>query len=72
MKESKLFFNWRWAFWIGIFSVLILLGIYTLSEELAISTIIIVIGCICLLGYIFFQTVIELMRKELLFTTGLV
>ena len=53
MKESKLFFNWRWAFWIGIFSVLILLGIYTLSEELAISTIIIVLGCICLLGYIF-------------------
>ena len=34
MKESKLFFNKRWAFWIGIFSVLILLGIYTLSEEL--------------------------------------
>ena len=53
MKESKLFFNKRWAFWIGIFSVLILLGIYTLSEELTISIIIIVIGCICLLGYVF-------------------
>ena len=53
MKESKLFLNKRWVFWIGIFSVLILLGIYTLSEEITISAIIIVIGCICLLGYIF-------------------
>ena len=52
-KESKLFFNKRCAFWIGIFSVLILLGIYTLTEELTISIIIIVIGCICLLGYVF-------------------
>ena len=49
IKESKLFFNKRWAFWIGSFSGLSLLGIYTLSEELTISIIIIVIGCICLL-----------------------
>ena len=53
MKESKLFFNKRWGVWSGIFSFLILLGIYTLSEKPTISTIIMVIGCICLLGYIF-------------------
>ncbi|MBE6767571.1 MAG: hypothetical protein E7549_01510 [Ruminococcaceae bacterium] len=53
MRNNNLFLNKRWAFWIGIFSVLILLGIYTLSEELTISIIIIVVGCICLLGYIF-------------------
>ena len=53
MIKSNLFFNKRWAFWLAIFSVLIFMGIYTLSEELTISIIIIAFGCICLLGYIF-------------------
>ena len=53
MKNSKVFFNKRWAFWIGIFAALVLFGVWTLDEELIISIAIISIGCLFLLGYIF-------------------
>ena len=53
MKDSKLFFNKRWTFWIGIFTILILLGIWTLDVELVISIVVIAIGSLFLLGYIF-------------------
>ena len=53
MRNSNLFLNKRWAFWIAIFSVLILFGIWTLDDELIISIVVIVIGSLSLLGYIF-------------------
>jgi hypothetical protein len=53
MRNSNLFFNKRWAFWIAIFSLLILFGIWTLDDELIISIVVIVIGSLFLLGYIF-------------------
>ena len=53
MRNSNLFLNKRWAFWIVIFSVLILFGIWTLDDELIISILVIVIGSLILLGYIF-------------------
>lgn len=53
MKNSKLFFNKRWAFWMGIFSILVMFGIWSLEDELMISIVVIAIGCLFLLGYIF-------------------
>jgi hypothetical protein len=53
MRNNNLFLNKRWAFWIVIFSVLILFSIWTLDGELIISIIGIVIGSLFLLGYIF-------------------
>ncbi len=53
MKESNLFFNKRWAFWIGIFIILVLLGVWNLANQTAVSIVIVVVGSLLLLGYIF-------------------
>ena len=53
MKNSNLFLNKRQIFWILIFSILIVFGIWTLNDELIISILVIVMGFLFLVGYIF-------------------
>ena len=52
MTKSKLFFNKRWAFWIVIFSFLLLFGIWTFDEETIASIGVIAVASLLLLGYV--------------------
>ncbi len=52
MKSSKLFLNKRWITSIIAFSILLLLGIWTVDEDFPLSIGIIAISCFFLLGYI--------------------
>ena len=51
MTKSKLFFNKRWAFWIVIFSFLLLFGIWTFDEETIASIGVIAVASLLLLGF---------------------
>lgn len=53
MKNSNLFLNKRWIFWILIFSILIVFGICTLNDELMVSIVVIAMGAFFLVGHIF-------------------
>ncbi len=47
---SKMFFNMRWALWVVVFTILILLGVWTIEEDIGISIAIILTGVLLLLG----------------------
>ncbi|MBQ8497676.1 MAG: hypothetical protein IJ489_09510 [Clostridia bacterium] len=49
---SKMLFNTRWALRVIVFAILILLGVWTINEDVGISVAIIFIGSLLLLGYI--------------------
>lgn len=49
---SKSFFNARWMLWVIIFTTLILLGVWTIPEDVGISVAMIASGVLLLLGYI--------------------
>ena len=53
MKSSKFFLNKRWITFIVAFSILLLLGIWTVDEDFPLSIGIIAISCFLILGYIF-------------------
>ncbi len=48
---SKMLFNTRWIFWSIVFAMLILLGAWTINDDVGISIAIILIGVLLLLGY---------------------
>ena len=48
---KKTLINKRWIFFVTMFSFLVLLGIFTLEEEIGISIAIITLGLILILGY---------------------
>ena len=48
---KKTLINKRWIFFVTMFSFLVLLGIFTLEEEIGISIAIITVGLILILGY---------------------
>ena len=48
---KKTLINKRWIFFEMLFLILVLLGLYTLKEELALSIAIISVGIILILGY---------------------
>ena len=48
---KKTLINKRWMFFVTMFSFLVLLGIFTLEEEIGISIAIITLGLILILGY---------------------
>ncbi len=52
MKKGKLFFNMHWAFYIVVFFILLLLGIWTFDEDPVISVGVIAVAVLLLLGYI--------------------
>ena len=48
---KKTLINKRWVFFVTMFSFLVLLGIFTLEEEIGIPIAIIALGLILILGY---------------------
>ena len=50
---SKLIINIRWLIYVSSFALLVLLGVYTLDEEVLISVAIIIIGLFFIIGYLF-------------------